>query len=164
MPHICVTVKPVLRDYWHERPPVLKDPICLAEEPTFQYNWTCHRGQPVFRHHTSVANGVVFQDMYSTVLISTSPKFRSIPPYDQPISRYRQLWDKCTEWPQNDLEHYKVKCTQYICITSISESQIPLRFALRTAVTEIHAIWDKCTEWPQNSLAQYKVKDSLYMC
>ena len=33
-----VTVKPVLRDHCHERPPVLKDHTFLAEGPTFQYN------------------------------------------------------------------------------------------------------------------------------
>ena len=34
----CVihTVKPVLKDHCHERPPALKDQISLAEGPTFQ--------------------------------------------------------------------------------------------------------------------------------
>ena len=32
------TVKPVLRDHCHERPPVLKDNKFLAEGPKFQYN------------------------------------------------------------------------------------------------------------------------------
>ncbi len=32
------TVEPVLRDHCHERPPILKDPIFLAEGPTFQWN------------------------------------------------------------------------------------------------------------------------------
>ena len=27
---------------------------------------------------------------------------------------YRSFWDKCTQWPQNDLEPYKVKCTPYM--------------------------------------------------
>ena len=25
------------------------------------------------------------------------------------------IWDKCTEWPQNHLKHYKVKGTPHIC-------------------------------------------------
>ncbi len=37
------TVQSVLRDHCHERPPVLKDLIFLAEGPTFQCNWTCHK-------------------------------------------------------------------------------------------------------------------------
>ncbi len=45
-----VTVKPVLTDLWHGRPPVLKDHIFLAEQPpppcTFQYNQTCHDARP----------------------------------------------------------------------------------------------------------------------
>ncbi len=35
--HVC-TVKPVLGDHCHERPPVLTDRTFLAEEPTLQYN------------------------------------------------------------------------------------------------------------------------------
>ncbi len=38
---LSTTVKPVLRDNCHERPPVLKDDILLAEGPIFQCNWTC---------------------------------------------------------------------------------------------------------------------------
>ncbi len=36
--HHGFTVKPVLRDHCHERPPVLKDNIIPAEGPTFQCN------------------------------------------------------------------------------------------------------------------------------
>ncbi len=25
------------------------------------------------------------------------------------------MWDKCTEWPQNDLDRYKVKSPPYMC-------------------------------------------------
>ncbi len=35
---LIYTVKPVLRDHCHERPPVLKDNKFLAEGPKFQYN------------------------------------------------------------------------------------------------------------------------------
>ena len=47
--------------------------------------------------------------------------------------------EKCTEWPKIDLEPYKVKST-YICITSVPDSQISLRLAVRPAIVEIHAI------------------------
>ncbi len=30
-----------------------------------------------------------------------------------PFSSYMPFWDKCTEWPQNDLEYWKVKGTRY---------------------------------------------------
>ena len=40
-----------------------------------------------------------------------------------PISSYMPFWVKCTEWPPNDLEHYKINSTQYIfSSTSISIS------------------------------------------
>ncbi len=44
-------------------------------------------------------------------LESTNPKFHSVSLYDQSLFRYRPFWNKCTAWPQNDLEPYKVKCT-----------------------------------------------------
>ncbi len=68
------------------------------------------------------------------LLVSMSPKFHSILLYDQPFLRYRQFWDKCTEWPQNDLEPYKVKGTSYMYLTTILKSQISSHFPLRPTV------------------------------
>ncbi len=42
------TVKPLLRDHCHKRPPVLKDQIFLAEIPTFWCNY-----KPVTKDHLS---------------------------------------------------------------------------------------------------------------
>ncbi len=42
-------------------------------------------------------------------LVSLSPKFHSISLYKQLLSSYGPLFDKCTDWAQNDIEHYKVK-------------------------------------------------------
>ena len=64
------TVKPVLRDHCHERPPVLKDHIIPAEGPTFQCNWTCHQRPPVLRDNIFMANGVVFQDRFYCTLVA----------------------------------------------------------------------------------------------
>ncbi len=52
---IRYTVKPVLRDHCHERPPVLKDHIILAG-PRLQYNRTCHQRPPVLTDHIFVAS------------------------------------------------------------------------------------------------------------
>ncbi len=73
------TVKPVLRDHCHERPPALKDHTFLAEEPTFQYNWTCHQRPPVLTDHIFVANGVVFQDILYCNIVSPC-SYLSLPP------------------------------------------------------------------------------------
>ncbi len=54
------------------------------------------------------------------LLVSTRPKLQSVSLYDQTFSRYRPFWDKCTEWQQNDLEPYKVKCTPYVLLVSPS--------------------------------------------
>ncbi len=54
--------------------------------------------------------------------------------------RVTGYFGQCTEWPQNNLEHYKVKCTPYMH-NKCSESQISLRVALPPpAVFELHAI------------------------
>ena len=40
--------------------------------------------------------------------------------YDEPFLSYRPFWDKCTEWPQTDLEPYKFKGTPYMLLVSAS--------------------------------------------
>ncbi len=61
-------VKPVLRDHCHERPPVLKDQVFLAEGAKFQCNWTSYQRPPVLWDHSFMANDVVFPDrFYCTV-------------------------------------------------------------------------------------------------
>ncbi len=51
---------------------------------------------------------------YTFLLMSQSPKFHPIFLYTQPFSRYKVVGiGKCTEWPQDDLEHLTVKSTLY---------------------------------------------------
>ncbi len=66
--YYCNTVKLVLRDHCHDRPPVLKDHTFLVEGPTFQYNCTCHQRQPALSDHIFVAKGVVFQDRFYCII------------------------------------------------------------------------------------------------
>ncbi len=54
LPTTMFTVKPVLRDYWHERTPVLKDHIFLPEGPIPQHTRTSHQIPPVLRDHTFI--------------------------------------------------------------------------------------------------------------
>ncbi len=77
------TVKPVLRDHCHERPPFLTDHTFLAERSTFQYNWTCHERQPVLTDHIFVASGVVFQDRFYCILICSKSMLKLITYYIQ---------------------------------------------------------------------------------
>ena len=46
--------------------------------------------------------------------IPNSP-IQSVSFYDQLFLSYTPFWEKCTKWPRNDLEHYQVKCIQYMC-------------------------------------------------
>ena len=38
--------------------------------------------------------------IYMCYVISLSPKFQSVSPYNQPFQSYRLFWYKCTEWLQ----------------------------------------------------------------
>ena len=72
---------------------------------------------------------------YFLLLISTSPKFHPVSLYDEALLSYRPFWEKCTEWPQNNLEHYKLKCTPYVLLVSM----IP---KFHTVLLYGHPFWD----------------------
>ncbi len=67
-----------------------------------------------------------------------SHKFRSVSIYAQTFSRCRPLWDKCTEWPQDNLEHC-IWNTIHVPAAK-SQTQISLPFALQLAISNILAI------------------------
>ncbi len=100
------------------------------------------------------------------VLVSMNPKFQFLSLDDQPFSRYmyRQFWDKCTEFLQNDLETYKVKCTQYKYELLVSLS---LKFhsvlLYDQSFLSYRPFWDKWTELPSDDLEHYKVKGTPYV-
>ncbi len=73
------------------------------------------------------------------LLVSICSKFHSVYFYDQPFLRCWPFWKKCTEWPQNDFESYKVN-VPHTCVIGIHESQISVHFALWPAVLEIQTI------------------------
>ncbi len=58
------------------------------------------------------------------------------------------------EWPQHDLEPYKVKCTPY---TSMCY-QCPQFPKFHSVFLYVHRFREKCTEWAQNDLKQNKIK------
>ncbi len=85
------TVKSAWTDHCHQRPPVLKDQVFLAEGPKFQCNWTCHQ-----RPHLYV-QWVVFQDRFHctvidftawrTLLLSTHwPQSRTVTPASRQLT------------------------------------------------------------------------------
>ncbi len=51
----------------------------------------------------------------------------------------------CTEWPQNDLEHYEVKSTPYTPYNYIS-----IHFTLQPLIFELQAILRR--KWAQNDI------------
>ncbi len=63
--------------------------------------------------------------------------------YSQTFSSYRPCWDICTEWPQNGIEHSKVKmCTELCSIsTPTCKSKISLRFSVIIAISNIFTIF-----------------------
>ncbi len=117
--------------------------------------------------------------------VYTSPKFDSVSLYDEPFSKYRPFWEKCTDYPQNDLEH-KLKCTQYVFLVSlilkfisvtpnwhltlqghmclinvllVSTSHIFHSISLHDkSFSRYRLFWDQRTKLPQIDPEPYKVK------
>ena len=64
------------------------------------------------------------------------------------------FFNKC-KWPQNYLEHYKVKD-----VLKMSPDHKFHCFALQPGVFELQPFWDMYTEWHQNDLEKYQVTDT----
>ncbi len=93
--------------------------------------------------------------------VSTRPKF-TVSLYDESFSSYRPFWEKCTKWPQHDLEHYKLKCSPYVLIVSMSPKVHSVSLYDQPFL-KYRAFWDKRTEWPQNDLEPYKFNCTPYI-
>ncbi len=98
--------------------------------------------------------------------VSLRPKCWSILLYDQRFSRYRVAENqKCTEWPQIELDHLTDKSNLYALNTYPCGPNF-VRFALRPAVFEIQGCWkseiSKCTEWPQIGFGMLRTKSTSY--
>ncbi len=73
---------------------------------------------------------------------SLTPKLHSISLYDESFPKYRPFWDKCTEWPQNDLDMLKVKNIN-MHAAYIPEAQTFVSFALPWAIFELQSNFGK---------------------
>ncbi len=63
-----------------------------------------------------------------------------------------QLWEKCTEWPRNDLDMFKIKSTYMHTIPHTwgpNFHQFPFTMSRFWAMAQF---WEKTTEWPQITL------------
>ncbi len=72
-----------------------------------------------------------------TSQLPQSSKFTSVLLYSQPFWSYRPFWEKCTEWPQYDINS-QISLNTTRSITA--ESQISLRFTLRPTLFNLQAI------------------------
>ncbi len=98
------------------------------------------------------------------LLVPLSPKVHSVSLNNQPFSRYRPFCGKCTEWPPNDLEQYKVICAAIYVLLVSTTTQFRFVSLYDQMFSRYRLFWDKCTEWHQMDLEHYKVKIALYMC
>ncbi len=62
---------------------------------------------------------------------------------------------RCTKWPPNDFEHYKLKDTLWV--TCVPDFQSSLCFYLWPAIFEIQPFWDTYTKCNQNDLKAHMV-------
>ena len=92
------------------------------------------------------------------LLVCTSPKFYSASLYNKPVLKYKAFSDKWTEWPQIDLEPYKVKLS-YIWIKTVCGSQISTRFAQRPGIFELRAIFEISA--PNDPKITWRLQDQI---
>ena len=74
-------------------------------------------------------------------VVSTSPKFQSVMLYNQPFLRYRPFWTTAPNDPKMTLNPTRSKIG-HVCVTSIRQSQISLRFALRPPFSRYHTFYN----------------------
>ena len=102
-----------------------------------------------------------------TPYICYYPRVPNFSPFhsDQPSSRYRPFWDKCTEWPKMTLNPKRSNIPIYIQVLPI-ESQISLFHSTTIHFRNTSHFETKYTEWPQNDIEHYKDKGTPYtgMC
>ena len=91
-------------------------------------------------------------------LVSKSPIVHFVSLYDEPFLKYRPFWDKCPEWPQTDLEPYKVKLQLHSLIPKFHSVLM-----YDQPFSRYSQFGDKCTKWPQNDLEPYTIKGTPYM-
>ncbi len=64
------------------------------------------------------------------------------------LTKLQAIWDKCTEWPQNYIEHNAI----YVLLMSLSPQFHPIfPYKPRFLRYKVSDNW-KCTKWPQNVL------------
>ncbi len=75
----------------------------------------------------------------------------------QTLFKSGAFWDKCTDWPQCDLEHYMV-------ISKLHKCYLSPKFVSDSLYDQPLSVWrpfcGNCTEWPPNDLEYYNVKRS----
>ncbi len=124
------TVKPVLKEDYHKRPPVLKDHIFMAEGPTFQYISTCHKWLPVLIDHISVAIGAMFENRFCCTALSVAENYIALL-----ISRYvliilLLLW------------RFEFITSIWFCCVKIGMLMIPFRYNFERNVVVHRDFWE----------------------
>ncbi len=71
--------------------------------------------------------------------------------YNQPFSSYRRFWDKCIEWPQNDIEPYNGEWLSYVLLVS-TNSKFHSISLYDQPFLSYRPCWGKCTQWPHGDL------------
>ncbi len=95
VPYIHVTTK---------YPPIPKfQSVLLYGQPFSSYKQFFRQVHPMTPKGPWTLKGLRY--LIYMLQLPQSPTFHSVSFHGQPFSSYRPYWDKCTQWPQNDLEH-----------------------------------------------------------
>ncbi len=78
------------------------------------------------------------------LLVSLSPNFQSVSLYKTFLS-YKPFWRKCTEWPQNGIEPFKIEGAPYVLLISTNPKFYSVLLYYQPFLS-FRPFWDKCTE------------------
>ena len=95
--------------------------------------------------------------------LNTHRRDQNFNPFRSTRSRFRDIrFSKCTEWPQNALNHVTAK-SSLLHWMFIPQAQISLHFALRPSIFEIQACWKSQMHWmTQNDPKHLTVTNTMY--
>ncbi len=133
-----------------------KNSVSLLPCFTFYVNGVLRRKKS--NRLLGIKRAVIYESILRKVQWMTLNTTRVPVFYGQRLWRYGSFWQMCTEWPQNDVEHYKVKGTGYMCYccpwVSICNTFrcTTNRLALRKTVFQLQTIKESAPNDPKMTL------------
>ncbi len=121
--------------------------------------------QPLSSYRPACDKGTIWPKIIFNSIRGKVPHICTTSTHEPQISIHPFSSTACTKWPQNNLEHYKVKAIHAASL--VKGSHVGFYHASRLfelqAISRYRLVKNrKCTEWPQNELNLLCVNSTLY--